>query len=277
MNTTDWIGIANVVAQLVVACVAIWAVIASLRANKRQIQSSDRQVKDQIDASNKQLKEQIKASDLQVRKQIEESRRLATEERQHQSRPHLAPRKEVFGNAITYISMETGQSNESLYAPDGRIDWSWQHEIGINVRNMGNGPAFNVHTLLYGSEDTNQSQFVSWNNGPIEEKGTIKILLAHSSELQLFHGDSVDEKHPLYDRSLDSQTNPWSYRMACLTITYHDLFGKRYVSVFHYTLQHQWIHVATEEISGEHPLDLKELNTQKKQGPKLSAPPVKTF
>lgn len=277
MNPSDWISIANVVAQLVVAGVAIWAVITALCANNRQIKASDRQVKDQIDASNEQLRKQIGASDLQVGKQIEESRRLATEERQHQSRPILAPRKEVFGDAVTYFSIENGKPNETLYVSDGRIDWSWQHKIGIKVHNMGNGPAFNVHSILYGAGDPCQSQFVSWDNGPIEEKGTLDLRLTHSSELQLFHNDSVDGKHPLYDRSLDSPTNPWAYRIACLTITYHDLFRKKHVSIFHYTLQHQWIHVATEEISGEPPLDLKELNTQKKQGPKLSAPPVKTF
>ena len=59
MNITDWIGIGNVVAQLIVAFVAIWAVIASLHANKKQIQSSDKQVKEQIDTSNEQLKKQI--------------------------------------------------------------------------------------------------------------------------------------------------------------------------------------------------------------------------
>jgi hypothetical protein len=252
-------------------------VLANLRANKKQIESSDSQIKDQIDASNKQLKEQIEASDLQVHKQIEESRRLATENHQQQSRPILAPQKEVFGDAITYFSPESGKASETLYASDGRIDWSWQHPIGIKIHNMGNGPAFNIHAILYGNEDTNQSQFVSWDNGPIEEKASGNVRLTHSSLLQLFHSDSVDGEHPLYDRSLDSPTNPWEYRAACLTITYHDLFRKKYVSIFHYTLQHQWIHVATEEITEEPPLDLKELNAQKKlQGPKLSAPPIKT-
>src|SRR5260221_13944090 len=112
MNTTDYIGIANVIAQLIVAGVAIWAVLASLNANKRQIAASE-----------KQLKKQIDASDFQIRQQIEENRRLATEERQHQSRPIIAPRGEVLGNAITYISMETGMANEALYAQDGRISW----------------------------------------------------------------------------------------------------------------------------------------------------------
>jgi hypothetical protein len=141
---------------------------------------------------------------------------------------------------------------------------------------MGSGPAFNLHCVLYGSEDNCQSQFVSWDNGPIEEKSSTDINLMHSSELQLFHNDSVGRNLPLYDKSLDSPLNPWVYRIACLTITYHDLFRKKHVSIFHYTLQHQWIHMATEEIRGELPLDLKELNTRKKQGPKLSAPPVIT-
>jgi hypothetical protein len=42
MNTTDIIGVANVIAQFAVAAVAVWAVLASLSANKRQIESSDR-------------------------------------------------------------------------------------------------------------------------------------------------------------------------------------------------------------------------------------------
>jgi hypothetical protein len=265
MNTADIIGVFNVVAQFAVAVVAVWAVLASLRANKRQIESGDRQ-----------LKEQIKVSDIQIQKQIAENRRLATEERQHQNRPIMVPGKAVWGHAVTFVSLETGKANESFYGSDGRVNWSWQHEIGIYVHNMGNGPAFNVHCILYGSEDTCQSQFVSWNNGPIEGKGSIDIILAHSSELRLFHDVSIDGKHPLYDTSLDSPTKPWSNRIACFTLTYHDLSGKRYVSVFHYTLQHRWVHVATEEISGEPPLDLKELNAQKKQGPKLSAPPIIT-
>lgn len=255
MNTTDIIGVVNAVAQFAVAGVAVWAVWASLHANKRQIE----------------------ASEIQINKQVEENRRLATEERQHQSRPIIVPEKEISHNTVTYYSTETGKSNESLYTSEHRINWSWPHEIRLNVRNMGSGPAFNLHCVLYGSEDTCQSQFVSWDDGPIEEKSSIDIELIHSSELRLFHNDSVDGKHPLYDKSLGSPSNPWIYRIACLTITYHDLFEKKHVSIFHYTLQHRWIHVATGEIPGKPPLDLKELNDRKKQGPKLSAPPVRTW
>ncbi len=265
MNTADIIGVFNVLAQLAVAGVAVWAVLASLSANKRQIESSDRQ-----------LKEQIKASEIQIQKQIAENRRLVTEERQYQNRPIMVPREEIFGNAIVSLSSETFEPSESLYASDDRIDWSWNHAVGLKLHNMGSGPAFNLHCVLYGPEKICYSQFVSWDNGPIAEKNAIDIDLMHSSELQLLHNDSVDGKHPLYDMSLDSPSNPWAYRIACLTLTYHDLFGKKHVSIFHYTLQHRWVHVAIEEIPGEPPLDLKELNAQKKQGPKLSAPPIIT-
>jgi hypothetical protein len=263
MNTTDMIGIANAVAQFVVAGVAVWAVLASLHANTRQIESNDRQ-----------LKEQIRASEIQMNKQIEENRHLVREERQYQSRPIIVPKKEISHNTATLYSWETGKANESLYTSEQRVNWSWQHAIRLNVRNVGGGPAFNLHCVLYGPEDTGQSQFISWDDGPIEEKSSIDVELLHSSELRLFHDNSVDGKHPLYDRSLDSPSNPWAYRMACLTMTYHDLFEKKHVSIFHYTLEHRWIHVATEELPGELPLDLRELNDQKKQGPKLSAPPI---
>src|SRR6266702_424 len=99
MNTADIIGVFNVLAQVAVAVVAIVAVVASLRANKKQIESSD-----------KQLKEQIKASEIQIQKQIEENRRLATEERQQQSCPIIVPTK-----AIAKVPAEEVLGTQQLY------------------------------------------------------------------------------------------------------------------------------------------------------------------
>lgn len=251
MSSADIIGIANVVAQFAVAGVAVWAVLASLHANKKQIASSERQLS----------------------KQIEESWRLATEERQHQSRPIIVPKKDIFQMTATYIDLSTGQSEgESLYTADRVINWAYNHSICIPLWNMGNGPAFNLHAVLYGSGNTCYAQFVSWDNGPVEANGALNMNLEHSTELRLLHDESVDGKYPLYDYSLDSLENPWINRIACLTLTYHDLFGKKCVSIYHYTLQHQWVHIATREISGDSSFDLKELNDRKKQGLKLSAP-----
>jgi len=131
---------------------------------------------------------------------------------------------------------------------------------------MGNGTALNLHCILYGNEDTTQSQFVSWDNMPVEARSPITVDLKHPSDLGLFYGDKVNGKHVLYDRSPDSPTDSWFSRIARLTLTYHDLVGTKYVSIFHYTIEHRWIHVVTEEITGNPARDLKELNTQKKLG-----------
>lgn len=254
MSAADKIGIANVIAQLIVAVVAIGAVVVALKTSNKQIKESDRQ-----------LKEQIKASDIQMNKQIEESRRLATEERQQQNRPIIVPKKQIIQRTPTYYNMNTGQSQgERFHTSDHGINWAYNHTIRIPLQNMGNGPAFNLHAVLYGPQASSHSQFVSWDNGPVEAKGPLDIDLMHSTEFRLLHDELVDGKHPLYDRTLDPSAHSEEYQIACLTLTYHDLFGKKYVSIYHYTMQYQWIHVATSEISEGGSFDLKELNDQKK-------------
>ncbi len=201
----------------------------------------------------------------------------ATEDRKHQIRPIMAPEREIFNSSVMETDQNTGKKVErQLYTSEQRINWSWPYPIKIDLRNMGNGPALNLHCILYGNEDTNQSQFVSWDNKPVEARSPITMELKHSSDLSLFHGDMVNGKHGLYDKSPDTPTNPWFSRIARLTLTYHDLFGTKYVSIFHYTVEHRWIHVVTEEITGNPARDLKELNMQKKQGSKYSAPPILT-
>jgi hypothetical protein len=203
------------------------------------------------------------------------TQQLATEERKHQIRPIMAPEKEIFNSSMMEIDPNTSKKVEKqLYTSEQRIDWSWPYPIRIDLQNMGNGPALNLHGILYGNEDTNQSQFVSWDNIPVEARSPITVELKHRSDPSLIHGNMVNDKHVLYDKSLDSPTNPWSSRIARLTLTYHDLFGTKYVSIFHYTIEHRWIHVVTEEITGNPARDLKELNDQKKQqASKFSAPP----
>lgn len=161
------------------------------------------------------------------------SQQQATEERKHQIRPIMAPEREISHNIATSIDLHTGKVDKSLYTSEYRIDWSWPHPIRIDLRNMGNGPALNLHCILYGNENTTQSQFISWDNMPVEARSPITVELKHPSDLGLFHGDMVSDKHVLYDNSLNSPTNPWFSRIARLTITYHDLFGIKYVSIFH--------------------------------------------
>src|SRR6266699_6018443 len=254
MNTADIIGVFNVLAQVAVAVVAV---VASLRANKKQIESSD-----------KQLKEQIKASEIQIQKQIEENRRLATEERQQQSCPIIVPTK-----AIAKVPAEQvpGTQQKYLYTSEvpplkGNISWGLQFSaVPIEVSNIGMGPAFNVHCVLHGYDNGYRNQFISWNNGPIGPGKDETIQSRHSDqgELWLDRNDSIDGEHTLHYSPAGPNPNQ---AQACLTISYQDLFGNKLVSIFDYTSYHQWVRVfVSVPSSPQITLDLKELNDRKKQ------------
>jgi len=126
------------------------------------------------------------------------SQQQATEERKHQIRPIMAPEREIFNNSMMETDPNTSKKVErKFYTSEQRIDWSWPYPIRIDLRNMGNGPALNLQCILYGNEDTTQSQFVSWDNMPVEARSPITVDLKHPSDLGLFHGDMVNGKHVL--------------------------------------------------------------------------------
>jgi len=199
------------------------------------------------------------------------TQQLATEERQHQIRPIIVPVGEFTPSPATLGS--------ALYQPNGIGIWTHQGKIELTLQNMGGGVAVNVHCVLYGPEGILTYQFVSWDNGPVGNN-PVQILFEHPKQLHLAPDDSIDGVHPLYDTSPTLSSNPIEYRIACLTVTYHDLFGIKHVSIFNYTLEHRWVCVTIGKIpavKGNEPLDLKELNDQKKQQtPKFSAPPLIT-
>ncbi len=185
MSRADIIGLANVIAQLIVAGVAIWAVIVALKTSNRQIKENDKQQTKQIEASNNQLN-----------KQIEESRRLATEERQHQSCPIIVPTKAIANVPATQVP---GTQQQYLYTSEvpplkGNISWGLQFSaVPIEVSNIGMGPAFNVHCVLYGYDNGYRNQFISWNNGPIGpgKDETIRSRHPDQGELWLDRNDSI--------------------------------------------------------------------------------------
>ena len=192
------------------------------------------------------------------------AQQLATEERQHQSRPILVPVEELTPATLTVTQQGPGAVQlVGIHMADGLVNWSYPNRVNFELQNLGGGVALNVHCILYGGESLHSLQFVSWDNGPIGKDKYTKVYCAHSQQLQLNPDDSIDGSHPLYDSSLDSPSKPAKYRIACLTITYHDLFGIKHASIFNYTLDHRWVRVAIEKVpslNGKPPLDLKELN-----------------
>jgi hypothetical protein len=205
----------------------------------------------------------------QAREDWQHSQRLALEERQHQSRPIIVPLGEFTPSSATETS--------ALYQSNGVVIWNYQNKIKLTLQNMGGGVAVNVHCVFYGPESIYASQFVSWDNGPVGDN-PVQVLCEHPAQLHLAANDTIDGVHPLYNTAPTSSSNPIEYRIACLTVTYHDLFETKHVSIFNYTLEHRWVCVVIGKIplvKGNVSLDLKELNDQKKQqAPKFSAPPI---
>lgn len=201
------------------------------------------------------------------------AQQLATDERHHQSRPVVVPVGE-FKQASPHLA-----GGNTPYRGDGLVNWTYQEPIQLELQNMGGGVALNVHCVLYGSETIHIYQFVSWDNGPIG-KSPIHIICEHPKQFFLSPDDSIDGSHPIFDTSSNLPSNPVEYRIACLTITYQDLFDNKYMSIFNHTLDHQWLNVKIDKIpslKGKPPLDLKELNNQKRQqAPKFSAPAPQT-
>ncbi len=219
----------------------------------------------------------------QAKEDWQHNKQLAVEERQHQSRPIVVPVGEI-----------------SHYTSDGYVDWDAQYQLtaqelqarihqarqqnpnadpnSINIpatepgtqrlklQNMGEGVAFNVHCILYGALHTPEFQYVSWNNGPIQGKSDIQVVSTHGPTVLDEH-TKVDGTHILYD-PFDQ-----NYRIARLTITYHDIFDRKHVSIYDYlrisTTEHRWMHVATN--SGIE-YDLEELDDQKRQPPAKRKP-----
>src|SRR6266496_1102384 len=116
----------------------------------------------------------IRENRKQSREDWLHSQQLAIEERQHQSRPIVVPLGEI-----------------SHHTQDGNVDWEQTHQISpppqpgppgttdagtrtvtqeIMLLNMGDGVAFNVHSILYGPMPAPGFQYISWNNGPIQGK-----------------------------------------------------------------------------------------------------------
>ena len=209
----------------------------------------------------------------QARKDWLHAQQLATDDRQHQSRPIVVPVGE-----FESTSGAMARANNP-YMVDGLVNWHYPGPIQLELQNMGGGVALNVHCVLYGSEPIHTFQFVSWDNGPIG-KGPIHITFEHPQQFFLNSDDSIDGSHPLFDTSPNSPSNSTEYRIACLTITYQDLFENKHMSIFNHTLEHQWVNVKIDKIPSpkkQPPLDLKEKNDQKRQqASKLSAPVPKT-
>jgi hypothetical protein len=198
----------------------------------------------------------------EAEKDREANQKQAQEDRQHQSCPIIVPTKAIYNVLVSNGShLYSSEADPRL---KGNIQWALPiTSLPIEVSNIGGGPAFNVHGVLHGSSTNYDYQFISWNNGPIGNGKDEKLLFRHpfSNEFRLNQANSVDETHTLY-YPFSNEPTP-NNAQARLTITYHDLFGNKLVSIFDYTVDHRWVRVfVSMPSSPKIALDLKELNEQ---------------
>jgi hypothetical protein len=171
---------------------------------------------------------------------IRENRKQVAEERRQQNRPIIVPLNEI-----------------SLHTNDGFINWGALEDISLTLRNMGNGVAFEIHSVFDGPEGDREG-YSTWHNGPLDGKSEKEVMYRHNACLIPAEETTIDGKNLLYDNSQEN------YRIARLTTTYRDLFGDRHVSIFDYLREspshptwHRWQLVT---ITPNIKVDLNEMN-----------------
>lgn len=142
---------------------------------------------------------------------------------------------------------------------NGRIDVQWeQNQLTIDgLQNIGAGPAFNIYSIFFGPPfhgvPPYNLRYVIWNYNflPPDTPGS-KITLSRGSSVK---SETKIKGHVLYVPDDAAHT-------ACcvrLTLTYHDIYGHKFASIYDYHLVLGWICVGHfEDIE----LDLHELDEQ---------------
>lgn len=172
-----------------------------------------------------------------AQKERDHAKQLAMEERRQQNRPILIP---------------TGDISE--HDAQGMV--SGNIKPAILLQNAGNGVALNIIAVFWGKG----GRYTYWDNPPI---------LGRSTERMICVTDSSEGISLANDTKIDGQWKLWSLtgnnnrHIARLTITYRDIYGKRYISVFSYLLllsgKHQWKRLSIKEIE----YDLEDLDIKK--------------
>ena len=141
---------------------------------------------------------------------------------------------------------------------DGRILVQWDQQLVIDgLQNIGTGPAFNIYGIFFGpplqGTPPFQQRYVIWNYGflPPGAPGS-KITLSRGSSIK---SETTIKGHVLYVPDDAEHTA----RLVRLTLTYHDIFGRKFASIYDYHLVLGWIYVGHFEDIEQ---DLHELDEQ---------------
>lgn len=132
-------------------------------------------------------------------------------------------------------------TNDLLRTDQGKTFVQWgQGQLKIEaLQNIGVGPAFNIYGIFFGPPFQNQPPFTQryaiWNYDSLPAGAT-------GNQCELTQGTSVKSTHEINGHVLYVPDDADHIgRIVRLTLTYHDIFGRKFASIYDYQNVLGWI------------------------------------
>ena len=179
---------------------------------------------------------QFLVAQRQIREAYEEGRKQFLEVQYAQYRPLLVP-----------LFADRGE-------PPITIDWSTEDKL-MRVQNVGTGVATNIWGVFMPSTRNGAiPQYSKHFPVPIYAGESLSSAVPYSQYFTrggtIFDGDDKIDEHSLCvpeERAPAQNSNHSSRRDRCiarLTLTYHDIFGRKHASIFDLTQSGGWVEIA---------------------------------
>ncbi len=169
-------------------------------------------------------RKQVKIGQDQV-KVSQEQVKVAQEQQFNQFRPVLYP-----GGSLENIIDRSGGKPF--------IKFGQQNQVINGIKNIGIGPAFTIYGILFGSQvnsQLSQQRYIVWNYPALTPGETgDEITLRQGSHIS---SDTIIKGYTLYVPD-DADHNGV---IARFTLTYHDVFGRKFASIYDYQSQIGWM------------------------------------
>jgi hypothetical protein len=145
------------------------------------------------------------------------------------------------------------------------IDWS-KREWPISLQNVGTGVALHIKGVLLGAKPTRPAtlneRYALWDQPPIlpgaqSQKEMQQGMTAVPGDRKI-GGYTLFASDPPRDH-MQAMSMPWV--LARLTLTYHDVYGRKHATIFEYTQSHGW-NGGMNTFLVNIDWDLEELNTR---------------
>lgn len=135
----------------------------------------------------------------------------------------------------------------------------------VTLHNGGSGIALNVRGIFFSREPSSSKdtvvKYMHWLDEPLQ---TDESIVVEQQQHVMIDGSYKIGKQTLYAPKAPTQeeiNRGIALILMRLTLTYHDIFGRKHASTFDYTHLHKWICV---EFQSDITQDIEELDRQAK-------------